>query len=132
MASFPIQAEHYDAASVEAVITDMEHELQDEVSLRTTLDASSGDKIVAAQNFLANNGDMITAQLARLSDLDGQIRAAVVENETLEAADAEYQALVTSEPYVDLANKIASINAIASSLADFLVSKGRRGRPPLN
>lgn len=132
MASFPIQAEQYDAAAVEAVITDMEQELQDEVSLRATLDATSADKILAAEEFLANNGDMIGAQLTRLQNLDGQIRAAVAENEQLQADDEAYHTLVTSAPYVDLANKIAAINAVAAQLADFLVLKGRRGRPPMN
>ena len=132
MASFPIQAEQYDAAGVEAVIIDMEHELQDEVSLRSTLDATTGDKIVAAQTFLADNKDLVGAQLVRLHELDGNIRSAVTENEQLEADDAEYAALVTSADYVELATKIASINAIASTLADFLVEKGRRGRAPMN
>lgn len=132
MASFPAQQQQYDAPAVEATITDMEQELQDEVQLRSTLDASSADKIVAAQQFLADNEALVGAQLTRLQDLNTQIRSAVAENEQLAADDAAYQTLVTSAPYVNLANKIASINAVAASLADFLVSKGRRGRPPMN
>ena len=132
MASFPIQAAQYDPPAVEAIITDMEHELQDEVSLRSTLDASTGDKIFAAQTFMADNEALSGAQLTRLQDLDAQIRAAVSENMQLEADDEQYQQLVTSAPYVQLATKIASINAVASALADFLVAKGRRGRPPMN
>lgn len=131
MASFPIQAAQYDAPSVEAVITDMNQELQDEQTLRGELDATTADKITAAEQFLADNQALITNQLLRLTDLDQQIRTAVAENEQLEADDVEYHALITSEPYVDLANKIASINAVAAALADFLVAKGRRGRPPL-
>ena len=106
MASFPIQAQQYDGATVEATIADMEQELADETSLRSTLDATTGDKILAAQKFREDN--------------------------ELEADDAEYQALITSEPYQKLADDIASLQAISSSLADFLVAKGRRGRPPLN
>jgi hypothetical protein len=132
MASFPIQAQQYDGATVEATIADMEQELADETSLRSTLDATTGDKILAAQKFREDNEALIGAQLTRLKDLDTQIRSAVTENEELEADDAEYQALITSEPYQKLADDIASLQAISSSLADFLVAKGRRGRPPLN
>ena len=132
MASFPIQASQYDGASVEAVILDMENELQDEKTLSAGLDASTSDKITTAQQFLEENSVLVTAQLQRLITLDQQIRTAVVENEQLEADDAAYHTLITSEAYVELAQKIASINAVAAALADFLVSKGRRGRPPLN
>lgn len=131
MASFPIQSQQYDGAAIEAKILDLEAELGDETALRTTLDASTADKILAAQQFLADNADLIQAQHDRLKALDTQIRDAVTENEQLEADDTQYQTLVTSAPYTDLATKIAEINAISTHLVDFLVSRGRRGRPPV-
>jgi uncharacterized protein (DUF3084 family) len=131
MSSFASQSAQYDAPSVEAVITDMEKELQDEQTLRSGLDATTADKITDAEQFLANNGERVADQLQRLQGLDQQIRSLVAENEQLQADDAEYHALITSDPYVELAGKIASIHAVAASLADFLVAKGRRGRPPM-
>ena len=116
---------------MESKILDLEAELDDETALRSTLDGTSSEKIVAAQEFLAANEALITAQHERIATLNTQIREAVVENEELEADDAQYQAIITSAPYTSLATKIAEMNAVTSSLIDFLVSKGRRGRPPV-
>lgn len=132
MASFPIQAQHYDGATVEATILDMEDELNDEQNLRATLDDTTNDKIISAQSFLSENTGLIEAQLARLTDLNVQIRAAVQENESLESDDAAYQSLILSEPFTQLADKLASLQTLTATLADFLVLKGRRGRPHPN
>ena len=132
MANFLSQAQRYDGQELEAVIVDMEEELQDEVDTRATLDSDSQKKIDEAKDFLTSNFARVDAQLERLTDLDAKIRKSVAENEQLQSADAEYTALITSEPYVSLADKIGSLYAISSELANFLVQKGRRGRLPLN
>lgn len=132
MANFLSQAQRYDGQELEAVIVDLEEELQDEVDTRATLDSDSQKKIDEAKDFLTSNFARVDAQLERLTDLDAKIRKSVAENEQLQSADAEYTALITSEPYVSLADKIGSLYAISSELANFLVQKGRRGRLPLN
>jgi hypothetical protein len=132
MANFLSQAQRYDGQELEAVILDMQDELQDEVETRATLDSDSQKKIDEAKDFLTSNFARVDAQLERLTDLDAKIRKSVAENEQLQSADAEYTALITSEPYVSLADKIGSLYAISSELSNFLVQKGRRGRLPLN
>jgi hypothetical protein len=132
MTNFLSQAQRYDGQELEAVISDMQDELQDEVETRATLDSDSQKKIDEAKDFLTSNFARVDAQLERLTDLDAKIRKSVAENEQLQSADAEYTALITSEPYVSLADKIGSLYAISSELANFLVQKGRRGRLPLN
>jgi hypothetical protein len=129
MSSFLLQTQKYDSATAAATLSDFQSELDDELRARESLDASTADKLAEAKAFLADSSAHVVSQLAQLRTLDTQIREAVATNETLQANDAEYNALVTSEQYVALADDIAQFNALATSLADFLVEKGRRGRP---
>jgi hypothetical protein len=129
MASFVAQVEKYDSAEAEASLVDMQQELADEVSVRAGLDATTADKLVAAKAFLADNSANIADQVARMAALDTQIREAVATNESRIECDSEYKALVTSDEYVAVADNIAKFNKLAVDLADFLVQKGRRGRP---
>lgn len=132
MADFPSQQQRYDGPLTEYVIQDMQEELNDEIECKRQLeDKNTAQKISDAESFVLYNGSRIDTQLATLSDLDKRIRDIVAENEQLQEADAEYTALVTSSQYIEIAEKIASLNAIAAALDAFLVQKGRRGRPPL-
>lgn len=130
-ANFVSQSQQYDAPSVEATILDMEEELKDEREIRATLDSHASQKMADAAKFLADNDSIITAQLSRMTALDEQIRKAVAENLELEQQDKEYYALITSAPYMAMAQKIADLYAITAELTSFLVASGRRGRPPL-
>lgn len=132
MANFLSQAQRYDGPEMETIILDMQDELQDEIECRETLDAETPQKIADAKEFLENSSGHVDSQLQRLTNIDRQVRELVAENEQLQSADAEYTALITSEPYVNLADKIATLYAISAELTNFLVQKGRRGRPPLN
>ena len=132
MADFPSQRQRYDGPLTEYVIQDMQEELNDEIECKSTLEGQdTAQKIADAQDFVLYNASRINTQLTTLTDIDKKIRDLVAENEQLQAADAEYTALVTSASYVEIAEKIASLNAIAAALDAFLVQKGRRGRPPL-
>ena len=131
MANFVSQSQQYDAAEMEAQIIDMETELNDEVEIRATLDSHLTAKIATAKDFLAKNTAVLDAQLERLIVLDGQIREAVVTNMELEKQDKEYYDLITSQPYMDMAQKIADLYSISAELTSFLVQNGRRGRPPI-
>lgn len=131
MANFVSQSQQYDAAEMEAQIIDMESELKDEVEIKTTLDSHVSEKIATAKQFLAKNTAVLDAQLKRLIVLDGQIREAVQTNLELEKQDREYYDLITSEPYTEMAQKIADLYSISAELTSFLVQNGRRGRPPI-
>lgn len=132
MADFLSQSQRYDGPEVESIILDLEDELLDELDVRSTLDSETPQKIAEAQAFLAASSTRVDTQLASMVDLNQKIRNLVAENEQLQLADAEYTALVTSEPYVNVAQKISDLYAISAELVNFLVQKGRRGRPPLN
>jgi choline kinase len=129
MANFISQQQRYDAGEVEAAINDFKDELQDEVEVRKCLDASTADKIAAAKKFLEDNSARVEDQLERVKELDKNIRALVQENIGLEQLDTEYIEIITSEPYVNIANNIALMNALSAELVNFLVVSGRRGRP---
>lgn len=129
--SFLSQSEKYDAQAAAEIIVDMQKELDDETSLKDTLDTSVEDKISSAKEFLEENAGLVDAQLEKIKELDKNIREAVVFNMKLQEEDKEYNDLITSDDYLDIANKIAEFNIIATKLADFLVEKGRRGRVSL-
>jgi hypothetical protein len=132
MANFISQSQQYDAQEIEAKISDLQNELQDEMSVKDHLDLKSSEKIVAAQKFMADHAERIDDQLSRMKDLDLKIREAVLVNEELQEQDDTYSALITSSPYMEIAEKIASLHSISAELVDFLVKRGRRGRLPLN
>lgn len=132
MANFLSQLQRYDGPEMETIILDMQDELQDEIECRHTLDSETPQRILEAKEFLDKGSKHVDSQLQRLTEIDKQLRELVAENEQLQSADAEYTALITSEPYVNLADKIASLYAISAELTSFLVQKGRRGRPPIN
>ena len=132
MANFLSQSQRYDGPAVESNILDLQEELEDEIAARATLDTTSADKIAAAEEFLSVNSSHVESQLTRLTAVDTQIRDLVAENTALEASDAEYAALIASAPYVKIADDIASLYAISENLDNFLVQKGRKGRPPMN
>ena len=131
MANFVSQSQRYDAAEMEAQIIDMESELKDEIQVKATLDNHVAAKIATAKEFLAKNTAVLDAQLKRLIVLDGQIREAVTSNMELEKQDQEYYDLIVSEPYTEMAQKIADLYSISAELTSFLVQNGRRGRPPI-
>jgi hypothetical protein len=131
MANFVSQSQQYDASEMEAQILDMESELKDEIEIKATLDSHVSEKITNAKEFLSKNTAVLDAQLKRLIVLDGQIREAVAANMELERQDKEFYDLITSEPYVEMAQKIADLYSISSELTSFLVQNGRRGRPPI-
>lgn len=131
MANFVSQSQRYDAAEMEAQIIDMESELKDEIQIKATLDSHVAAKIATAKEFLAKNTAVLDAQLKRLIVLDGQIREAVASNMELEKQDQEYYDLIVSEPYTEMAQKIADLYSISAELTSFLVQNGRRGRPPI-
>lgn len=131
MANFVSQSQQYDPSEVEATILDMESELKDEVEIKSTLDCHVSEKIASATLFLASNSEVLDAQLQRIRALDTQIRKAVKDNLELEKQDQEYFDLITSQPYTDMAQKIADLYAVTAELTSFLVENGRRGRPPL-
>jgi hypothetical protein len=129
--SFLSQSEKYDAVGAAETIMDMESELSDELALKDTLDATAEDKIQDAKEFMKQNSELINSQLTKLKDLNKAIREAVVFNEKLQEEDKEYHELITSDDYLDVANKIAEFNITASGLSDFLIEHGRRGRVSL-
>ena len=131
-ANFVSQSQQYDASEVEATILDMEAELKDETEIRISLDAHVSQKIGSAVKFLTESSPIVSSQLERMTLLDQKIRQAVTENIELERQDKEYYELITSQPYMDMAQKISDLYAITAELTSFLVSSGRRGRPPMN
>jgi len=126
--SFLSQSEKYDPQTAAEIINDMQSELDDELALKDTLDLDVEEKMENAKDFLKENAELINTQLEKIKELNKAIREAVAFNRTLQEHDAEYHNLITSDEYLDVANKIAEFNVTASSLSDFLIGSGRRGR----
>jgi hypothetical protein len=129
--SFLSQSEKYDAQQAAEIIVDMQQELDDELALKDTLDADVEQKIADAKEFLQDNAIIVAAQLEKIKELDKSIREAVALNMKLQQEDVEYHELITSDEYLDIADKIAEFNITAPKLSDFLVENGRRGRVSL-
>ena len=129
--SFLSQSEKYDAQTAAEIIMDMESELSDELALKDTLDATAEEKIQDAKDFMRDNAELIGSQLDKLKELNKAIRQAVIFNKKLQEEDKEYHDLITSDEYLDVANKIAEFNVTASDLSDFLIEHGRRGKVSL-
>ena len=123
--------EGYDAAAVEENLADLAAEEADEVAAAETLNLDSAAKSAAVQDFVANNKILITDQHARMSGLHASIKAKVASNQGLEAADAEYAALVASEEVMDVSRMLSEMNAMSGELHSLLIDTGRKGRPPM-
>lgn len=130
MASFPIQMQQYDNLEVEDAIADLDAEMADEEQLRATLSTDSVEKIDQAKEFMKLQKETILDQHSRLLTLNLGLRAIVKNNKDKQAADAEYNALVNSEEYTEIAHKMSEIKAIVNDLRAFLIAEGVRGRPP--
>ena len=127
--SFTVQMNSYDAIVVNDAIADFQRELVDETQLESTLTGNTAELVQAATDFVSENKDTILEQHAEILSLNGSLRDIVVANKTKEQADADYDALVNSVEFLDLATKMAEIKATVSSLQSFLVEQGVRGRP---
>jgi hypothetical protein len=60
-----------------------------------------------------------------------ELRDLVTTNQTLEAADAEYKALVESEDAQFVARMLTELNAMSQQYRQMLLDSGRAGRPPV-
>lgn len=129
-ASFPSQMQQYDNQEVEDSITDLNAEMLDEEQLQSTLGEDSAKKVQQAKDFMKHHKDTVLDQHARLLSLNLGLRAIVKNNKNKQAADAEYDDLVNSQEYTDIAKKMGEIKAIVNDLRAFLISEGVRGRPP--
>lgn len=130
MSNFPIQKQTYDPISIDASISQFENELNEEIVLNKTLnDTNSDDKIIEATKFVSEYGPKITEQFTKLTQLDSDLRDIVVTNKEMQSQDAEFDKLMNSETYLDLAEKMASMKQIISSLDSFLVEQGVKGSP---
>ena len=131
-ASFPSQMQQYDNQEVEDAITDLDAEMQDEKQLESKLGADSAIKVQQAKDFMNMHKDTILDQHARLLSLNLGLRAIVKNNKDKQSADEEYDALVNSEEYLTIAQKMGEIKAIVNDLRAFLIAEGVRGRPPVS
>ena len=129
MSNFPIQKQTYDPIAVDSSIKQFESELEDEVVLSKTLnDTNSDDKIVEATQFLSKYGPKINEQHSKLEQLSQDIRTIVIQNKEMQQEDIEFDNLMKSAEYIDLASKMSSIKHIISSLDSFLVEQGVKGQ----
>lgn len=130
MSNFFIEKETYDPVSVDLSISRFETQLDDEIMLNKTLnDNNVDDKIIDATRFLNEYGDKINDQYTKLTQLDNDIREIIFANKEMQTQDAEFDALINSETYTDLASKMASIKQIIASLDSFLVEQGAKESP---
>lgn len=130
MSHFPIQKQSYDSVAVDSSIANFETELDDELMLNKALnDTNTDDKIVEATKFVSEYGEKINQQFTKLTQLDRDIRSIVINNKEMQAQDDEFDKLMQSEEYIDLASKMASIKQIISTLDSFLVEQGVKGSP---
>lgn len=123
--------EKYDARAVEDDLNNLEQEVADEDAVAATLSQDSAAKIAEVEKFLADNTIMVTDQHERMKNMVADLKQKVAANQTLEAADAEYAALVASEAAQDMARMLAELNAMSAEYQDLLLATGRAGRPPL-
>lgn len=126
-----IQMEKYDAAEVEADLHNLNEEITDERAVNSTLNGDSAAKTAAVRAFIADNKDRITDQHTRMTNRTRELRDLVTTNQTLEAADAEYKALVESEDAQFVARMLTELNAMSQQYRQMLLDSGRAGRPPV-
>lgn len=131
MSDFSYLAHNYDPAQVEEAIADLERELEDEIALADTLGKDSAEKIQFAETFVQDNSSLIAAQQERLLKLHEELHKMVKQNQERQAADAQYDALVNTPSYLDVADMMLNIKSVVTGLRDFLVKEGVRGRPPM-
>lgn len=128
MSNFPIQKQTYDVKAVDASIEQFETEFNEEIVLNKALnDTNSDEKIAEATQFVAEYGSKINEQYLKISQLDQDLRAIVIDNKTMQQEDQAFDELMKSETYVDLAEKMSSIKQKIASLDSFLVEQGVKG-----
>ena len=130
MSNFPIQKQTYNSMAVDSSIQQFETELDEEIVLNKNLnDTNSDDKIVDATQFVEQYGDKINEQFLKISQLDQDLRAIVVENKEMQSEDVAFNELMNSDTYKDLAEKMSAIKEKIASLDSFLVEQGVKGQP---
>jgi|SRR5690349_21726095 len=130
MASITVMMEKYDQAAVEADLVNLQEEIDDEVQVALRLDQTVEQQLADIQQFMVDNKDKIAEQHTKMQTMVADLKAKIQKNMELESADAQLQALVTSQDVQLVANQIAELQAMSDDYHATLLSTGRAGRPP--
>jgi len=130
MANLSALMERYDPLDVEDDLENLDAEIADEVGVAATLAQDSAAKTAAVLKFISDNKDAVADQHSRMKAGVDSLSTKVASNMDLEAADAAYQAAVSSEDAVNLAQMLLELNAMSDSYHDLLKKTGRVGRVP--
>lgn len=106
-------------------------QIANEDNIREKLLQDPIDKTADVLKFIELNRELIAEQHRQMCEGVAELTEKVNENLVLEAADAEYKAAVSSEPAVDVANKLADMNALSTKYRDFLKKNGRMAHAPI-
>lgn len=130
MANLTALMEKYDPLDVEDDLDNLAYEVADEVEVAATLAQDSAVKTAAVLKFISDNKEAIADQHSRMKAGVESLAEKVSSNMDLEAADAAYQAAISSEEAVNLAQMLLELNAMSDSYHDLLKKNGRVGRVP--
>ena len=135
MSNFTLLASKFDKAEVAAQGSEWEKELDDEVHARATLSLNAAEQLTQAKEFYEAHVNFVASAHAARTKLLADIKSAVSENEQLAAdtlvAEQELHDYLNSSERLDFAQKVLEIKAMDKEIYDYLLAKGRLGRPPL-
>lgn len=126
-----VQMEKYDPAAVESDLKNLDAEIADEDAVNTTLLSDAAERAAAVREFLATKSELIASQHARMLAGVKTLNDMVTTNMKLEAADADYAALVASDEAQRIARLLTELNAMSEQYLKLLLDTNRAGRPPL-
>jgi nitrate reductase assembly molybdenum cofactor insertion protein NarJ len=121
----------YDKAEVEADLANLAAEIADEDATADALLLDTVAKSEAVKTFLDECTTIITEQHSKMVEMVADLKSRVVANMSLEAADADYVAMVTSSKAKNVAKMMAEITALSELYHKLLFDTGRAGRYPL-
>ena len=129
--SLSAQIPKYDPQSVEADLTDLTHEVEDEKKVHESLQKDVVEQTALVRSFIADNSERISVQHKLMHERVKDLRELIKVNVELEEQNAEYRAVVSSEEALLLAKQLAELRAMSEQYKDLLRETGRAGRPPL-
>ena len=114
----------FNEKGLEEDIKKMEEELNIQIAISKDLDKDTEEKISEATEFFESKKDLISGKLLVVKELSEDLKAIVNENKKNKSLDKQYDELVNSENYKNIAKDMKDIRDSVSDLKSFLEKNG--------
>lgn len=121
------QLPSYNSYETNVFIDTLNVEYQEQLSLNRLLKNENVEQqSQKVKDFVKNNNDNINNELSTLEEITRDLKKLCNENKALEQETNEYEELVKSQEYCELAEKMRKIKSLKNDILHFLDGAGLR------